>query len=120
MVFPAKAEKVEKTLNRSSTSNKITLQQKLRNGLERSKRTTFKLFCAKVLIGYIRKVLSKSYDREFQCQRLEIYNATSSLRAILDFTPGPQGTPSPLGGNLAPGGEICPLGECSPLRSPQG
>jgi hypothetical protein len=31
-------------------------------------------------------------------------------RAILNFTPGPQGRISPLGVNLAPTGEICPLG----------
>jgi hypothetical protein len=33
-----------------------------------------------------------------------------SLRAILNFTPGPQGITSPLGMNLAPRGKICPLG----------
>jgi hypothetical protein len=31
-------------------------------------------------------------------------------RAILNFTPGPQGRTLPLGVNLAPRGEICPLG----------
>jgi hypothetical protein len=36
------------------------------------------------------------------------------LRAILNFTPGPQGITSPLAVNLAPRGEIWPLGECSP------
>jgi hypothetical protein len=42
------------------------------------------------------------------------------LRAILNFTPGPQGITSPLAVNLAPRGEIWPLGECSPLCSPPG
>jgi hypothetical protein len=31
-------------------------------------------------------------------------------RAILNFTPGPQGITSPLGVNLAPRGELFPLG----------
>jgi hypothetical protein len=31
-------------------------------------------------------------------------------RAILNFTPGPQGITSPLGVNLVPRGELCPLG----------
>jgi hypothetical protein len=31
-------------------------------------------------------------------------------RAILNFTPGPEGITSPLGVNLAPRGKICPLG----------
>jgi hypothetical protein len=43
----------------------------------------------------------KQWDRRFQRQQ---------LRAILNFTPGPQGITSPLGVNLAPRGELCPLG----------
>jgi hypothetical protein len=43
------------------------------------------------------------------------------LRAILNFTPGPQGWISPLGVNLSPRGEICPLGvKFPPLFTPRG
>jgi hypothetical protein len=43
------------------------------------------------------------------------------LRAILNFTPGPQGLISPLGVNLAPRGELCPLGvKFTPLFTPRG
>jgi hypothetical protein len=42
-------------------------------------------------------------------------------RAILNFTPGPQGGISPLGVNLAPRGEICPLGvKFTPSFTPRG
>jgi hypothetical protein len=45
----------------------------------------------------------------------------TTLRAILNFTPGPQGRTSPLGVNLAPRGEICPLeGMFTPLFTPRG
>jgi hypothetical protein len=40
---------------------------------------------------------------------------TGVLRAILNFTPGPQGGISPLGVNLAPRGETHPWGITSPL-----
>jgi hypothetical protein len=49
-------------------------------------------------------------------QRTEIKKLVSwqrlnlDQRAILNFSPGPQGETSPLGVNLAPRGEICPLG----------
>jgi hypothetical protein len=39
-----------------------------------------------------------------------MYIGRFELRAILNFTPGPQGCTSPLVVNLAPKGEICPLG----------
>jgi hypothetical protein len=42
------------------------------------------------------------------------------LRAILNFTPGPQGWISPLGVNLSPRGEICPLGVKFPPLFPPG
>jgi hypothetical protein len=38
------------------------------------------------------------------------YRSVSKQRAILNFTPGPQGRTSPLGVNMAPSGVICPLG----------
>jgi hypothetical protein len=43
------------------------------------------------------------------------------LRAILNFTLGPQGITSPLGVNLAPRGEIFPLGGMfTPSFTPRG
>jgi hypothetical protein len=44
----------------------------------------------------------------FATQRCQTF--VCRQRAILNFTPGPQGWISPLGVNLAPRGEICPLG----------
>jgi hypothetical protein len=40
---------------------------------------------------------------------LHMYN-TKTLRAVLNFTPGPQEITSPLGVNLAPRGELGPKG----------
>jgi hypothetical protein len=43
------------------------------------------------------------------------------LKAIIKFTPGPQGWISPIGVNLAPRGEICPLWvKFTPSFTPRG
>jgi hypothetical protein len=43
------------------------------------------------------------------------------LRAILNYTPGPQGITSPLGVNLSPRGELCPIGvKFTPSFTPWG
>jgi hypothetical protein len=54
-----------------------------------------------------------SRDKGFHC--------SCKLRAILNFTPGPQGIISPLGVNLAPRGEFSPLGvKFTPSFIPRG
>jgi hypothetical protein len=70
----------------------------------------------------------RSHPRSGIAQRCQLqvgpYQVTIiyiDLRAILNFTPGPQGRTSPLGVNLALRGEICPLGGMfTPSFTPRG
>jgi hypothetical protein len=58
--------------------------------------------------GHIKLVENRSEDRKCW-ERKQTHQ-----RAILNFTPGPQGITLPLGVNLAPRGRMTRLGEISP------
>jgi hypothetical protein len=59
--------------------------------------------------------------RQSVARFMTTFSCWTYQRAILNFTPGPQGCISPLGVNLAPRGEICPLGvKFTPSFTPRG